>query len=535
MSTLATATYASVYDAAQTTLRLLREQASVSGTIASTLSTLDPVCGSMFRGQAIQRVTNFVVAVHPINIPRDLTAEGNFPTEATVSLARELSNYDVLMSLALDFDMAALDKDSFAADTKVRFAWVRNAGHAAISSCELLSDSKVIDRLDPHVLNLLSQYGTRGAGIDDGELRSDFEQYEDPLAGHDQHDIAAVPALFSNVNHHFIVDLPFFFTNSLESALPLSYIRTKDSSGQALELRLKLNPWRSLVRALYHNTPFPTSPYFYLTPEEMLDDITLLTTRTGAGVVGQLGGGELRNLRLLAQCVMLGEEERARRREYMEKLPPGAVAHRGVYQFYQLRSKQKVDNTAETVQIDLNDRHPLIDAYVMYRRANATENYFDTTLMLDMAPPRDYFDYSIALPDSLKQAKFLTSNLPVNPLSRLTMYADNSGRPLVDGPAEQFGKYDSVKGRRNRTPRSHIHAVSFATRPAELEHPTGHLNRGGISQDPSTIRLNVALNQTVAVPGWLFVYERCWNSFHITKNGSIVVGAELSPITVLGL
>ena len=197
----------------------------------------------------------------------DLDVEGEVDFGNTIRCTIPQNQGDILKTVSMKVELSAIDQSLTSGYDG--FGYVESIGHAMIEYVEILIGGQVIQRIPSDFLAIYSDnYVTQTKQHNLAKLigKPPLEFSGTPVSNNDILGYLG----FATSNQKYFVDIPFYFYNNLELAVPLCAI-----TGQEIEIIIKLRDVKDCIYG--RHTSDQESYYTGLSPTGLIKSLKLTT------------------------------------------------------------------------------------------------------------------------------------------------------------------------------------------------------------------------------------------------------------------
>ena len=197
----------------------------------------------------------------------DLDVEGEVEFGNTIRCTIPQNQGDLLKTVSMKVELSAIDQSLTSGYDG--FGYVESIGHAMIEYVEILIGGQVIQRIPSDFLAIYSDnYVTQTKQHNLAKLigKPPLEFSGTPVSNNDILGYLG----FATSNQKYFVDIPFYFYNNLELAVPLCAI-----TGQEIEIIIKLRDAKDCIYG--RHTSDQESYYTGLSPTGLIKSLKLTT------------------------------------------------------------------------------------------------------------------------------------------------------------------------------------------------------------------------------------------------------------------
>ena len=197
----------------------------------------------------------------------DLDVEGDVEFGNTIKCTIPQNQGDILKTVSMKVELSAIDQSLTSGYDG--FGYVESIGHAMIEYAELLIGGQVVQRIPSDFLAIYS----------DNYVTQTKQHNLDKLIGKPPLELSGTPVSnndilgylgFATSNQKYFVDIPFYFYNNAELAVPLCAI-----TGQEIEIVIKLRDVKDCIYGKH--TADEESYYTGLSPTGLIKSLKITT------------------------------------------------------------------------------------------------------------------------------------------------------------------------------------------------------------------------------------------------------------------
>jgi len=197
----------------------------------------------------------------------DLDVEGDVEFGNTIKCTIPQNQGDILKTVSMKVELSAIDQSLTSGYDG--FGYVESIGHAMIEYAELLIGGQVVQRIPSDFLAIYS----------DNYVTQTKQHNLDKLIGKPPLELSGTPVSnndilgylgFATSNQKYFVDIPFYFYNNTELAVPLCAI-----TGQEIEIVIKLRDVKDCIYGKH--TGDGESYYTGLSPTGLIKSLKITT------------------------------------------------------------------------------------------------------------------------------------------------------------------------------------------------------------------------------------------------------------------
>ena len=197
----------------------------------------------------------------------DLDVEGDVEFGNTIKCTIPQNQGDILKTVSMKVELSAIDQSLTSGYDG--FGYVESIGHAMIEYAELLIGGQVVQRIPSDFLAIYS----------DNYVTQTKQHNLDKLIGKPPLELSGTPVSnndilgylgFATSNQKYFVDIPFYFYNNTELAVPLCAI-----TGQEIEIVIKLRDVKDCIYGKH--TADEESYYTGLSPTGLIKSLKITT------------------------------------------------------------------------------------------------------------------------------------------------------------------------------------------------------------------------------------------------------------------
>ena len=197
----------------------------------------------------------------------DLDVEGDVEFGNTIKCTIPQNQGDLLKTVSMKVELSAIDQSLTSGYDG--FGYVESIGHAMIEYAELLIGGQVVQRIPSDFLAIYS----------DNYVTQTKQHNLDKLIGKPPLELSGTPVSnndilgylgFATSNQKYFVDIPFYFYNNTELAVPLCAI-----TGQEIEIVIKLRDVKDCIYGKH--TADEESYYTGLSPTGLIKSLKITT------------------------------------------------------------------------------------------------------------------------------------------------------------------------------------------------------------------------------------------------------------------
>ena len=197
----------------------------------------------------------------------DLDVEGDVEFGNTIKCTIPQNQGDILKTVSMKVELSAIDQSLTSGYDG--FGYVESIGHAMIEYAELLIGGQVVQRIPSDFLAIYS----------DNYVTQTKQHNLDKLIGKPPLELSGTPVSnndilgylgFATSNQKYFVDIPFYFYNNAELAVPLCAI-----TGQEIEIVIKLRDVKDCIYGKH--TGDGESYYTGLSPTGLIKSLKITT------------------------------------------------------------------------------------------------------------------------------------------------------------------------------------------------------------------------------------------------------------------
>lgn len=462
--------------------------------------TLNSCTGlQLFPGQVIRRVQPFAVAFHELAFKRAPDqSKGQWTACDMEADLTQLRQIDLVGQCFVHMHLNRMSIEGLNTDAQV--AWVNDVGHAALECVEMEIGGKQVEKKDGLIMHALAQSGPRGAGLNDADLRGQFD--EEPFGQY--YTISDAARLFAATDRHLYTDLQLFCGHDEAGYFPIKALKQHKA-----KVKVRIRSWIDLVRAWDPSAPTVVAP-----PEGPLTGNFV----SNAAIQANVTGGEMLSCTLGYYGVYLDRESSALA-AYAGEVKPLVQNFKYVHRNF----KQPVLAGEEKVsEARLDGRNASTQRVFFYRRRSATGDN----------SPKSYFDFSTRINNNLVPATLRAEatirqgvQYPITPFASVEFKLNNHA--LVSAPGEFYHLVNPVVARQNRVPsHTYIHSLNHDVRPHQsFNRPAGSVNDSAVDNRTVDFVMRAQHDSGTGLieDGDIFMYSVKWAWYKINK-GQFILG-----------